>query len=739
MANDDEKKPKLANTSITNYPYGDLNPVFVKETSPRIDDDETFFGILKRSARLVHTPDARVGTGPYKGIVLRRNKDITSVNEIPADSWLANFPTRFSANTVLQSYQVFIPELHSHLPEVKTYAPVDTDCDEHVKIDLYPTFISKDPSVKPAVEGSIVWVDYGNTQTFQDPVYLGPVDGITGPIDFGQCKISAKEAMKKSCGKPPNAAPGAEATGEFTMIPEEQAHMSVLREEPISTDMAQSQVQAASQTATEAAIESAMSRVAASEAASAAASAAAGISMNYADDAFIHPQLEPIPITGSELKSRKQKLLRDKAKVKQSKRKLRANPRTWAEQSAETNAKLRAARISIGLDPDTGKRPKGIEDYETTPEEVETSPTPEEVEEVAAALDKEIAAIDSKIKEVDKIKQIKTKESVKGAAKEKECPDCPKHGEPPTERPTMKKVKVTLDVANYGGRTNGTMTAEAREDVAQAFTKARKIVNELGGIIAGGGGKAGPFGRSLSNFPKESESGKSKTSYHYLYKALDMQTECSTNNAHPANYGIGVIEKENQIKYKDKNGKEKTRIKITYTIPEPFKWDVKKIYKQKEYFIVKGGINKNGKRMLRVWAKSKKPAGTSFGGYRVERKTLRVLMCSGGAKRFKNKGPDTIKITGNFIDLTQIMLDHGFQNISPVGRWWTACGGSASNRPRAEWWHFHIPEPPETKFGDALLSVYSDEEVQCKEPWRYRNFVLRNGAFEGAPTDKGCA
>lgn len=636
MANDDEKKPKLANTLLNTYPYGDLNPILVKETSPRIDDDETFFGILKRSARLVHTPDARIGTGPYKGIVLRRNRDITSVDEIPANSWLANFPTRFSANTVLQSYQVYIPELHSHLPRVDTYASFDTDCDEHAKIDLYPTFISKDSDVKPAVEGSIVWVNYANTQTFEDPIYLGPVDGLVGPIDAGACKVSAKKAMKKSCGKPPNAAPGAEATGEVTLPRGEEVEAKVY-------------------------VKNATDRILPDEPTPEEEQQAQQVQSGKEQLEQIQSETPPTPslageekiATSTDIKSRKQALLREISKIKKSKKNF--------------------------------KEP--------------------EDKEVIIKLDAAIKKMENDIKALNAIKQIKSSEEIRGAAKEKECPDCPKHGDPPTERPTMKKVKVTLDVANYGGRTGGTMTSEAREDVAQAFTKARKIVNELGGVIAGGGGKAGPFGRSLSNFPKEGEKGKSKVSYHYLYKALDMETRCSTNNAHPDDYG--------------KSG------------ASPFKWDVKKIYKQKEYFIVKDGSG------LRVWAKSKKPAGTSFGGYRVERKTLRVFMCAPRAKRFKNKGPDTIKITGNFIDLTRVMLDQGFKNISPVDRWWTACG--ASPRPRAEWWHFHMPEPPETKFGDALLSVYSDEEVQCQEPWRYRNFVLRNGVFKGEKTDKGCA
>ena len=222
----DDNKPKLDN-GVRIYKYGDLNPVFINKAQETYDDPSgNIMTAMRQTIRKAFTPNSMEGTGPYRGVVLRRNHNISSSTTTPAITWLANiFASRGEESSEqipgeLQSYQVYIPELMTNLPPVTRYVSIHTPDPEHKKIDLYPTFISADSNVPSAVEGDIVLVDFGNRVNMTDPVYLGP----SFPKPYGDYAdgqyIGARDAMNAPCsyGSKPNSTTGEDIldrTGRF--------------------------------------------------------------------------------------------------------------------------------------------------------------------------------------------------------------------------------------------------------------------------------------------------------------------------------------------------------------------------------------------------------------------------------------------------------------------------------------------------------------------------------------------
>ncbi len=83
---------------------------------------------------------------------------------------------------------------------------------------------------------------------------------------------------------------------------------------------------------------------------------------------------------------------------------------------------------------------------------------------------------------------------------------------------------------------------------------------------------------------------------------------------------------------------------------------------------------------------------------------------------------NTRKISGKFIDLTQILEDQGFHRIRSRRSFFT--GGTWLG---AEWWHFQYEEgltKGTSTFGDELLKVYTESQLQNTPPWRYRSRIF---------------
>ena len=199
---------------------GTLNPVRIKSSAPVIDFSKGVSPLdyIRKNTLNSYAGDSRQGTGPFKGYVLREN--ITNLQKAtPSDGWLQRLASITNSEPPkLRSYSVYIPEFHSHLPTVtKTFqSNLDNQQDpEQRKIDLYPKFIAQSEDIPPAAPGDIVWVDYGNLQTFEDPIYLGPVSdkALQGAAGQGD-QTGAGAAFGKPCGAPNGALKALPPTGE---------------------------------------------------------------------------------------------------------------------------------------------------------------------------------------------------------------------------------------------------------------------------------------------------------------------------------------------------------------------------------------------------------------------------------------------------------------------------------------------------------------------------------------------
>lgn len=165
------------------FAFGDLNPVQKRKTTPTVDPNSmSVLDALKEVVTAHYTPDATRGTGPYKGIVLRKEKEMDQNNPAPGN-WLATvfgpqgmFEGLFTAPKKLTRYKVRIPEIHATLPTPAKYAQSPDESGDHQKIiNMYPTFIAFDSNTEEAGPGDLVWVDFGNKENYEDPTYLGPV------------------------------------------------------------------------------------------------------------------------------------------------------------------------------------------------------------------------------------------------------------------------------------------------------------------------------------------------------------------------------------------------------------------------------------------------------------------------------------------------------------------------------------------------------------------------------------
>jgi len=80
------------------------------------------------------------------------------------------------------------------------------------------------------------------------------------------------------------------------------------------------------------------------------------------------------------------------------------------------------------------------------------------------------------------------------------------------------------------------------------------------------------------------------------------------------------------------------------------------------------------------------------------------------------------KVSGNFIDLTELFENNGFTRIRARKSFFN--NGTWLG---AEWWHFQFEKglvEGESTFGNELLRVYSEETLRPAPPWQYRDRVF---------------
>jgi hypothetical protein len=80
------------------------------------------------------------------------------------------------------------------------------------------------------------------------------------------------------------------------------------------------------------------------------------------------------------------------------------------------------------------------------------------------------------------------------------------------------------------------------------------------------------------------------------------------------------------------------------------------------------------------------------------------------------------KVSGKFIDLTRLFENEGFKRIRARRSFFS--GGSWLG---AEWWHFQYEtglQQGRSTFGQELLKVYPEAQLQGTPPWKYRDRVF---------------
>jgi len=195
------------NIDPTKIPFNTLNDVSqpIGGRRERMDSGTEFMDALANAASHQFVSDSLQNTGPYKAIVLRVETDKQSAE---AGSWLANtFASFFGDPPQIVKIKARIPEIHAALPVPDQVGSANGP--HQPIIDLYPTFIAQDTQIEEPKPGDIVNVDFGNKNTYSDPIYLGPLLKTTGGP--GAAGAASGAGMFGNCGAstpiPPVPAP----------------------------------------------------------------------------------------------------------------------------------------------------------------------------------------------------------------------------------------------------------------------------------------------------------------------------------------------------------------------------------------------------------------------------------------------------------------------------------------------------------------------------------------------------
>ena len=234
-------------------------------------------------------------------------------------------------------------------------------------------------------------------------------------------------------------------------------------------------------------------------------------------------------------------------------------------------------------------------------------------------------------------------------------------------------VEDILDQCRYGyAAGKGYPSIKVREDVAPAFSDIKRVLNECGAVLASVG--------AIRKLDAEVSEGRSATSFHYTGLAIDIWT-------HSGLYPDGDPETDEYVAIWQED--------------------------EKHYYI---------------YARSSSPVGTTAqdamgGTHTVERVTLDAIDVSSGT--YKKAPPGIKTVTGNFVNLTNIMSAYGMHNIGGLSPFYSL------SKPHAEWWHFESHNglvPGKTTFGDVLLTMY---EQGGEPPWASGQRTWTGGYFKG--------
>jgi len=195
------------NFDPTKIPFNTLNDVSqpIGGRRERMTAGTNFMDALVNASQHQFVSDSLQNTGPYKAIVLRVETDSQTPE---AGSWLSNtFSAFFGDPPQIVKIKARIPEIHAALPIPEQVGSAEGS--HQPIIDLYPTFIAQDSQVEEPKPGDIVNVDFGNKNTYSDPIYLGPL--LKTAAAPGAGGFAGGSGMFGNCGAsmpiPPVAAP----------------------------------------------------------------------------------------------------------------------------------------------------------------------------------------------------------------------------------------------------------------------------------------------------------------------------------------------------------------------------------------------------------------------------------------------------------------------------------------------------------------------------------------------------
>lgn len=150
--------------------FGELNSAEFSQ-EPESLEPENLNGldlIIKNNHEATKPKVIKKIVGPFKGFAFKGQTDDLFIEKGDGDFSFLSFT---SANKFYK-HRVYIPELHSHLPDIGN----DPENVPMSIATMYPEFIAQSSNVPEAKRGTLVWCDFLDRENFKDPVYLGPVD-----------------------------------------------------------------------------------------------------------------------------------------------------------------------------------------------------------------------------------------------------------------------------------------------------------------------------------------------------------------------------------------------------------------------------------------------------------------------------------------------------------------------------------------------------------------------------------
>jgi hypothetical protein len=148
--------------TLEDYSFGELNSVKSENTKIQQADFErmSFFSILGNTIVKSNSINSLSDIGLFKGVVIS--------DPVVEGTWIDRFLNKNDAENLIK-VKVRIPELHAALP-------IPNGVNDKTIINMYPTFIGKRDGKDIPKFGALVYVDFGNRETMEEPLYIGLIE-----------------------------------------------------------------------------------------------------------------------------------------------------------------------------------------------------------------------------------------------------------------------------------------------------------------------------------------------------------------------------------------------------------------------------------------------------------------------------------------------------------------------------------------------------------------------------------